>query len=749
MLLFGINALVAQSPVIDSLRSAMATVTTDSLKCDILKQIMEEEEDEEQRQKINTQIMLLCEKHLNENGTAVLPYAKHYISALLKQGEVYETDGKTDSAFYKYNLALKWSHKIRNEKKKSVILNTLGYLFQSKGDSPKALDYFQQALAICEKNEIEAGIPSTLNNMALVYSDLGDIPKSLEYYNKALLYREKLYKKDPSDSKKKSIANSLSNIATIYVKQGERIKAAEYFEKAIRIQREVGDKYGEATALSNLATLFDFVKEKKEALNMLTQALKLREELQDMEGVANSEGNIGVLYFENAEYDNARDHFLRALEIRTEIADKSGVSVTNNYLANVYLKKGDIVRAKSHAAGSLQVAKELGYPSDISEASYTLYEINQAAGNHREALTYYKEYIKMRDSTNNEQTKRATLRQQAKYEFQQLKAVEDVKHQAQIEKQMEIAGAERKRQNTIIAAVSVVLLLVLFFSYSLYKRFKLTEKQKRIIELKEKETQHQKHIIEEKHREITDSINYAERIQRSFLATRELLNEHLKEYFIFFKPKDVVSGDFYWASPLNNGSFAFVTADSTGHGVPGAIMSLLNITSLEKAIEQSSNPAEILNITRRTIIERLKKDGSADGGKDGMDCSFISFNKERTMLEIAAANNPVWIIRDNELIEVKADKMPVGKHDKETQPFELKEINVYKGDVVYALTDGFPDQFGGTKGKKFMAKRLKELLLTNHNLSMDEQRDVLEKIFKEWVGELEQVDDVCVIGVRL
>ena len=268
----------------------------------------------------------------------------------------------------------------------------------------------------------------------------------------------------------------------------------------------------------------------------------------------------------------------------------------------------------------------------------------------------------------------------------------------------------------------------------------------------------QKQLIELKHKEITDSINYAERIQRSFLATKEILDENLNDYFVLFKPKEVVSGDFYWAYILNNGNFALVTADSTGHGVPGAIMSLLNITSLEKAVEYLNNPSEIFDYTRANIISRLKKDGSETGGKDGMDASLLVFDFKQKQVNIAAANNPVWIFRSVtssgvekrvELIEIKPDKMPIGKHDKDSIPFNQQTISLNSGDVIYAITDGYPDQFGGEKGKKFMSKNLKELLKANSHLPMQEQKALLDYTFNSWAGNLEQVDDVTIIGVRI
>lgn len=316
----------------------------------------------------------------------------------------------------------------------------------------------------------------------------------------------------------------------------------------------------------------------------------------------------------------------------------------------------------------------------------------------------------------------------------------------------------------VIAFIGFVYLII---RISVRRLVKAKNQLEKIVKERTAEVVEQKHLIEEKHKEITDSINYAERIQRSFLATKELLSENLKEHFVFFQPKDVVSGDFYWATTVNSGQatvgsnehtlqtenhqlFLLVTADSTGHGVPGSIMSILNISALESTVKEGiSEPAEILNHTRAKIIERLKKDGSAEGGKDGMDASLISFDFKNKRLSYAAANNPVWIVRETKLMEFAPDKMPVGKHDKDTIPFTQHTIELEKGDVVYALTDGFPDQFGGPKGKKFMYKSLKELLVSIAPLPMEEQKETLKAAFNNWKGTLEQVDDVCLIGVRI
>jgi serine phosphatase RsbU (regulator of sigma subunit) len=306
----------------------------------------------------------------------------------------------------------------------------------------------------------------------------------------------------------------------------------------------------------------------------------------------------------------------------------------------------------------------------------------------------------------------------------------------------------------IVLGLLVIWLLVRLQTNKLKKRQVVLEQEvenatKEIRQQKEV-VEHQKEQVEEAHLEIIDSINYAERIQRSFLASKELLDENLNEYFVFFQPKEAVSGDFYWADKLSNGDFSIVNADSTGHGVPGAIMSILNISSIEEAVKEgSTSPHEIFNKTRTFIIDRLKKDGSEHGGKDGMDASIVCFNADKTKMTYTAAQNPIWIIRAGEVIQLKPEKMPVGKHDMDHVPFEGGEFVLQKGDQIYTLTDGFQDQFGGPKGKKFMVKRMREYVLSISHLPMQEQYQLISKVFSEWKGDVEQVDDVCVIGVQI
>ena len=252
-------------------------------------------------------------------------------------------------------------------------------------------------------------------------------------------------------------------------------------------------------------------------------------------------------------------------------------------------------------------------------------------------------------------------------------------------------------------------------------------------------------ILFEKNKEITDSINYAKKIQYTLLAHDELLQKNLNEYFVLFKPKDIVSGDFYWATQKDN-LFYLAICDSTGHGVPGAFMSLLNISFLNEAITEKNilEPHQIFNHARMRLIENLGKEGQ----KDGFDGILLCINKTKNTITYSAANNAPLLFSENALNELAMDKMPVGIGEKALS-FTNHSIPYKAGDTLYLYTDGYADQFGGPKGKKFKYKQLNDLLLANSAKTLNQQKEILNTTFENWKGKLEQVDDVCVIAIKL
>ncbi|MES2837789.1 MAG: tetratricopeptide repeat protein [Bacteroidota bacterium] len=684
----------------------------------------------------------------------LLKTAKHDTTRFNAYSEIASIFQNTnpDTAIYILNKARLIAGKIPGDDgrlREGETIRATGWDYYLKSDYTKALENYEKSLSIAQKcvanknTKLQAKAKklqaASLGNIGIVYDVQGDYSKTLSYFFEALKINEE-------SGNKKAQASTLGNIGIVYQKQNDYPKALDYHFKALKINEELGNKKGLAATFGNIGAVYYLQNDYSKTLDYYFKALKIHEETDNKKGQSITLGNIGNVYDGQGDYSNALSYLLKALKIKEEIGDKSGQAMSLGNIGALYTKLKKYTLAEKYLKQAEQLNRDLGVFYNLKDVSSYLSELYFQTGRHKEALHYYKEHILYRDSVNSEENQKAAIQKEMQFNYDKKAAADSVK----AVEERKVIDAQMKQEKTQRFALYGGLALVIVFAVFMYNRFRVTNKQKQIIEIKEKETQQQKHIIEEKHKEITDSINYAERIQRSFLATKELLDENLNDYFVLFQPKDVVSGDFYWATKLSNGNFALATADSTGHGVPGAIMSLLNITSLESAIKDGyTQPSEILNATRKTIIERLKKDGSAEGGKDGMDCSLTVYDFNRSKLFVTAANNPVWIVRGTEVIEIKPDKMPVGKHDKQDVLFTQHEIDLQNGDVVYTLTDGFPDQFGGESGKKFMSKKLRELLLANANLAMHEQKQLLQTTFKNWVGDLEQVDDVCVIGVRV
>lgn len=326
------------------------------------------------------------------------------------------------------------------------------------------------------------------------------------------------------------------------------------------------------------------------------------------------------------------------------------------------------------------------------------------------------------------------------------KQEDDIRQNRQeIEKSKGVIDSQKNVISIIAILSSIGIILLLFTIRSNNQR----RKANKLLSEQKSEIEKQKHLVDEKQKEILDSINYAKRIQTALMANSNMMKANLNEHFVLFKPKDIVAGDFYWAARLPD-SFVYITADSTGHGVPGAFMSLLNISKLNDAINQKiTRPDLVLNEVKSGIIKALNPEGSLEESKDGMDAILCKLDIKNMKLQFAAANNSFCIIRNKTIINCKADKMPVGKSHDDNGVFTFNEISLEKGDMIYTFTDGYGDQFGGPDGKKFMHKQLRNIFVEIAGLPVDEQREVINQRFENWKGGLEQVDDVLVIGVRV
>jgi len=296
-----------------------------------------------------------------------------------------------------------------------------------------------------------------------------------------------------------------------------------------------------------------------------------------------------------------------------------------------------------------------------------------------------------------------------------------------------------KGYSFLFALGSIILILVLFSWNSLFKKIVLRQKEIEInLSNKHKE-------LSQAHQEITDSIDYAKRIQNAILPPSRLMNEYFKASFILYKPKDIVAGDFYWMEDLND-TILFAAADCTGHGVPGAMVSVVCHNALNRAVREFNltEPGEILDKVRDLVVEEFEK--SDDDVKDGMDIALCALNGSQ--LKYAGAHNPLWIIRQQEIIEIKANKQPIGKFYQPTS-FQTHTFNLEMDDTIYIFSDGLVDQFGGEREKKFKPANLRKLLLSIQSQTLTDQKISISEAFDKWKGNLEQVDDVCMIGIRI
>jgi serine phosphatase RsbU (regulator of sigma subunit) len=394
-----------------------------------------------------------------------------------------------------------------------------------------------------------------------------------------------------------------------------------------------------------------------------------------------------------------------------------------------------------------------------SDLNKDIAEVYTKLNDYKNAYDYYQKYSNLKDTIFKEDSQRAITEMATKYETDK----KDKENQL-LAAGNKIKDSELQRAKVIsyfIIFVAVFILLLAFLSYNRYLiKKKANEElamrnaqimqQKEEIQAQRDEIEQQRDVVVKQKQEITDSIIYAQRIQKAILPPKELLDEALPNHFIHYKPRDIVSGDFYWMTQ-KDGRVVITAADCTGHGVPGAFMSMLGVSFLNEIANKPEiqHAHEILNQLRDYVMNSLRQTGKDNEAKDGMDISLSIIDYSNMKLEFAGAYNPLYLIRNNEILELKADKMPIGIYYKGQKSFEVTEMEIQTGDVIYMFSDGYADQFGGDKGRKFMTKNFKELLLQIHLKPMEEQRELLNTTMEKWRGPIHQIDDMLVIGIRI
>ncbi|HIA37570.1 MAG TPA: tetratricopeptide repeat protein [Flavobacteriales bacterium] len=638
-----------------------------------------------------------------------------------------------DSAFVLANMQLAFARLKKLIKWEGIAYNTIATVYFVKGDYPMALKYYHQFLNIYKKLDSQEGIANAFMNIGSVLEHQGNNIKALQAYFKCLKIWE-----DIGDNKR--IGNICNNIGLIYQSSDDCPTAMKYFNKASLMYEGLEVSIAHGNLAGNIAICYREMGELQMALEKFMESLKIFDSLDDEKGMAGQYNNIGNIYKAMGEYNLAIEHFNKSLAIRVELGNKSGIANVLSNIGAFYNEINNYSQALVMCKKGLAIAEDIGSVKDEKYNCKCLSEAYGSLGNSQMELRYYKQYIVAKDSLFNNKTKNDIAELEAKVKYEKIAAADSVKN-AQLQEvkdaQLLVQQTQLELEGNYRLALIGGLALITLFLTILYGRFQVNRRQKRLIEAASIKTK--------------DSIKYAERIQEAILPSMGYIESCLENLFIIYKPKDIVSGDFYWVYKQKNENILIALADCTGHGVPGAFMSMIGTALLNEIIIENGETKvnKVLDTIRNHIISSFAQKDVKTHIYDGLDITLIDFNPETRTIKFAGAGQVFYILRNGEFIEERGDNYPVGYYFGRGKPFNLKEFTLMPNDQLYLFTDGMIDQFGGEDKKKFGYNRLKAVILEGAHLPMDEQKKMLEEAILSWKGKGEQIDDISVMGVKI
>ena len=611
--------------------------------------------------------------------------------------------------------------------KKVTLYNRLAHNYFHDGLFERSIHFFKKGLSLA--TELKDTSLMIGFNLSLVdaYDNLG--AKTLEFEASFNGLRLSELRKDQTN-----MARFYRVLGQAYWSEKDNAKSIEYYTKALKITLARKDTLQIAGIYNNLGLTCRSLKDYDAAADYYFKAIELGQLIKDTNLLSKTFNNIGYVRYSKGDLLGALEYYKLSLKNCESIHDEFQTGIVLGNIGSMYLVLLKYKEAEEYLNRSLAIAIKLKDIEGQIENYTNLAQLCEATNKYKEALLYSNKFHELRLKLEQENKERDLKRDEAKREFEN--EISNIQKQQDLKDALVRSEKEKSRHITLSIAIGFFVVLVLLVI--LFNRFKVSQAQKLIIE-------DQKKLVDEKQKEILDSIHYAKRIQTTLLAHKDFVDENLEENFIYFQPKDIVSGDFYWATKHNN-LFYLAVCDSTGHGVPGAFMSLLNIGFLSEAINEKNitEPGLIFDHVRQRLIGGISKEGQ----KDGFDGILMCFDPRSKKIKYVGANNAPILIRKGACIELELNKMPVGIGEG-NDPFVQGETEVQEGDVIYLYTDGFADQFGGPKGKKFKYSELNKLLVSISHLPVTEQKTRLEKEFISWKGNLEQVDDVLIIGIQL
>jgi len=641
-------------------------------------------------------------------------------SLIVLQKATQDNQPKTSLKYAK--AALQLAESSQSPTKRLIAYNAMTKTHIDLGNYVLALGYTDKALKLSILVADSSALASVYADKSLIYDQLGDYPKALENSYKSVEIFAAI-------NDHEGLAYCYNDIGVIHYYRADQELALTYFQRSFDEFEALHDSVGMGLFFNNTANVYSDNGEYDKALKYYWQGYVFDLHLKDRAGQTVTLSNIGETYTAMGQYEKAEDKLMESLTIAEQDEDPWAMSNPLRALGELYRMKKEYGRALEMITRGFKLADSINATAEVSLAYFIFSEIHESMGNHKKALEYLRLHKSIEDSLFNANNTRSITEMETRFQTKE-KETEIVLQQLEID--------QRRNANYLLGlGLSLALVMAGFvgLAYRQKKRSNFLLAEKNV-------------IIEEKNRDITDSIEYARTIQESMLPSITAIQSAFLDSFVMFRPKDIVSGDFYWFQKHTKGNY-IAAVDCIGHGVPGAMVSMLGNDLLHQAINKGScvTPGEVLTHLNKAVIANFNKEGKRTL-HNGMDIALCRFSPSGG-LEFAGAKNPLFLIREGELLQYKADRVSIGGSTPEDHAFMTHKIELKKGDACYLFSDGFSDQFGGPKGKKFNIRNFKQVLMDNQDKTMAEQQTVLEKSLEEWKGDIEQIDDVCIIGIKV
>lgn len=641
------------------------------------------------------------------------------------------TKGNFDMALNSFKKATILLKETVGQKAEGACYINIGQIYTELGKYPEALEYVKKGTAINEALNDKLGLQSGYLSIGNIYSVQGNYTQAINYFLKSLKLSEQR-----NDQIFCSIANN--NIGDVFYAQNKFDMALVYYKKAVKHLEDIKDERVAGSIYTGMGNVYWKKKQYKEALIYHFKDLNSKENYGDKQGVAVACNKIGFDYFGQGKFEKALSYQLKSYNLCKQISYKKGLIDACGGVGNVYEKREEFPKSLTYYSEMLAIAKGLDYREGVRDAYLNHASVFKKLNQFEKALQFTKLFNETKDTLLNKDNFKQVAELNTRYET-------DKK-----EKEILILTKDQQLNSKIIKQQQLVrwgliggLGLLSISVFSIYRRYHFKQKANELLKKQKQEIQ-QKNLL------ITDSIDYAQTIQEAVLPSAKKINLLLSDYFILYKPKETVSGDFYWSTNIQ-GNLICAVADCSGHGVPGAFMSLLGYNMLENVVKKtgSTSPATVLQELNKEMFKRLPRNASPKKAIRGMNISLISIHKSANLLESASACMSIYIVRDHALIEFMGNQLPLGENPEKQCSFLNQQIHLKKGDMIYLFTNGFSDQKSGLTQKRFTSASFKELLISISYLSPEEQKIKLDQAHRSWMGEkLDQTDDILIMGLR-